>query len=195
MRALTIFLILITLSLCNGCEKSKMTLFRVPKEESNAPSVSNQGKDSNMPEVPGLAASTQRFPIPKWQIPQGWEEKPAGNMRKGSFLVKDEGGKEAEVTVLAFPGDVGGDLANINRWRTQINLLPLNSKELESLQTTTVDSLNATVVDFTGESESVVGIIVPKAGDSWFFKMMGDKSVVESQKQTFFRFLESVEFQ
>jgi hypothetical protein len=41
-------------------------------------------------------------------------------------MVSDPDGK-AEVTVSAFPGDTGGLLANLNRWRGQIGLEPVQA--------------------------------------------------------------------
>src|ERR1051325_4233494 len=58
---------------------------------------------------------------PNWKIPDGWTEQPAPQMLLGKFEVQAEGGR-AEITISTFPGDGGGLLANVNRWRKQVGL-------------------------------------------------------------------------
>jgi hypothetical protein len=62
-------------------------------------------------------------------VPEGWEDLPASGIRKANLKVSDENGT-AELTVLVFPGDVGGRLANINRWRGQVGLDDAPSEDL-----------------------------------------------------------------
>src|SRR5688572_3030443 len=60
-----------------------------------------------------------------WELPEGWklDDKPAP-MRFATILIPAEP-KPLQLTVSKFPGDVGGTLANINRWRGQIALPPV----------------------------------------------------------------------
>ena len=51
-----------------------------------------------------------------------WTEYPPSSIRKANFIINNASGT-AEVTV--FPGDVGGTLANINRWSQQTSLARL----------------------------------------------------------------------
>ena len=71
-------------------------------------------------------------------------------MRKGSYAV---GG--AEVAITAFPGDVGGVLANVNRWRGQAGLAPVDEAGLGQA-TTSIESngLHFLVVDAEGGSSA-----------------------------------------
>ena len=56
-------------------------------------------------------------------------------MRKGSFIAKNAEGHQAEITILAFPGDVGGKLANINRWAGQIEAPIWTEDTLKNIST------------------------------------------------------------
>ena len=124
-------------------------------------------------------------------------------MRRATFLLKNTGGQTAEVAVSVFPGDVGGLLANVNRWRGQIGLGPVAPDEVASI-TSDIDAngTKATVVDFqtdkapAGKSQPqrMVVVTLPNAGNSWFFKMTGDAPLVGAQKETLLQFVKSVKF-
>ena len=63
----------------------------------------------------------------KWFIPEGWEPGKKSSMRIGSFSVQDGNDSSLDISVTAFPGDLGGLLPNVERWLGQIGLNP--SKE------------------------------------------------------------------
>ncbi len=57
-----------------------------------------------------------------------------------------------------------------------------------------------TVVEFsgtnarTGKSAQLVGVILPLAGQTWFYKLMGDADVVTQQKDAFLKFIQSAKY-
>ena len=140
---------------------------------------------------------------PKWIVPKDWEEGKAAPMRRATFVVKSTDGQSAEVAVSAFPGDVGGLLANVNRWRGQIGLGPVAPDEVASITSDVeISGAKATVVDFqtdgtpAGKShpQRMVVVTLPHAGNSWFFKMTGDAPLTGAQKETLLQFVNSVKF-
>lgn len=60
----------------------------------------------------------------KWFIPEGWETGKKSSMRIGSFSVQDGNNSSLDISVTAFPGDLGGLLPNVERWLGQIGLNP-----------------------------------------------------------------------
>ncbi len=52
-------------------------------------------------------------------------------MRLATYLAPDPGGT-VEVALSRFDGRVGGELANMTRWRRQMGLPPIEADELES---------------------------------------------------------------
>lgn len=65
-------------------------------------------------------------PAIAWTLPAGWSDAPAKPMRLAVFSVPPDG----ECGLFVFPG--GGDkLANVNRWRGQVGLPPLDQPGLE----------------------------------------------------------------
>ncbi|MEK7675066.1 MAG: hypothetical protein AAB676_04410 [Verrucomicrobiota bacterium] len=157
----------------------------------NHPPVSTNLKESPHP------ASDK----PAWQVPPGWQEQPPTQMLLAKFLAKGQDGTKAEVTVSSFPGEVGGLLANVNRWRSQVSLAPVDQAELsKGLMPLDVSGVKAMLVDVTGkdpdsgQKSRLVGAIVPQGERTWFFKMKGDEPAVEQEKKGFIEFVQSVRF-
>ena len=125
-------------------------------------------------------------------------------MRKAAFRVQ-EGEAKAEVTVLDFPAAPGTQMAdvgaNVRRWAGQVGLASLSDDSLEEMVSeVTIDGSQASLVKLIGPEESsprkaMLAAMLPreKDGKVWFFKMVGDASLVEGQQQQFRAFLESVQ--
>ena len=111
-----------------GCRDTRIVTYRVPKDSPAAP--------------PAAAESVS--PAIRWQLPPGWQEQPGDAVRQGSFLVTAADGAKADISVITFPGDVGGDLANVNRWRGQVQLPPIGDADLPK----TVTGLDAPAGEF-----------------------------------------------
>ena len=149
-----------------------------------------------------MSTNAKHTPVPAgnhaaWKLPEGWVEQSASSMVLASFLASGKTGK-AEVSVSMFPGDVGGVLANVNRWRGQLGLSPISESDLPQA-TSQVDlgSSKGVLVDMTGQNvrtgsaARMLAAIVPRDGNTWFYKMMGDAAVITEQKQAFLEFAAS----
>ncbi len=76
---------------------------------------------------------------PKWKLPDGWRETPGTGIRFATLQAKS-GATDLEVSVTSLPKPAGGDdqayyLANINRWRGQLQLGPLSADALARVRT------------------------------------------------------------
>jgi hypothetical protein len=131
-----------------------------------------------------------------WSAPAHWQPKPAGSMRKGSFTLAD-GSVSADLGITAFPGDVGGEFANVNRWRGQLGLAPIAQTEAAAAITRLeANGLKFALVDFSGTASGapsrLIGVMVPFGGATWFFKLLGPDAVVTKEKAGFLEFIETV---
>ena len=130
--------------------------------------------------------------LPQWSAPSTWQAQAPGQMQLAAFSIA--GGK-AMLTVSSFPGDVGGALGNVNRWRGQVGLAPIAAGELASALTPAETGGGAAqIADVSGASERLIGAILPRNGATWFFKLKGDASVIASEKDNFTAFLKSLKF-
>ena len=68
----------------------------------------------------------------KWIVPDSWEMGKKSSMRLASYNAPYNG-EYADISITNFSGDGGGLLANVNRWRRQLNLEPQNLDEINDL--------------------------------------------------------------
>ena len=107
--------------------------------------------------------------------------------------------KKAEVTVSIFPGEAGGLVANVNRWRKQIGLDELPATQINALPEVSIGNLKGKLVDITGPAappvpNRILGAILKREADSLFFKMRGPSDFVGEQRSVFETFLKSIKF-
>ena len=153
--------------------------------------------DQNAPMMPAEPAGAGK---PAWTVPAGWQEVPAAQFLLAEYSIAGANGAKAEVNVAQLSGDGGGLLANVNRWRGQIGLDPVDENGLAKLTTSLdVTGGQATLVDMTGndmpgQPTRLVAAIVPMGDQTWFYKLMGDEKVVESQKDAFTKFVQTARY-
>lgn len=179
----------LTLFCFAGCDNSKIEVYRVEKE--------HDSQTSPILEAPGGSSGGGTV---TWQAPANWEEQPSSGPRRGTFKIHGNDGGEAELSITAFPGDVGGLLANINRWRGQIQLPPLAQPDLAQVVTPlSASGRNISFVDIVsansikgGKRSRILGGILPLDGETWFFKLSGPDELVAARKDEFKKFLETI---
>jgi hypothetical protein len=141
--------------------------------------------------APAAPASAAPAAAAGWKIPASWTEAAPGAMQQAKFLAKGDGGAEAEISLSVFPGQAGGLLPNVNRWRKQIELPPVTEDELQKLvQTQDVPTGKMTVLDMTDANggNRLVAAIVVRGGQSWYFKIKGDSGVIDRERAAFLQF-------
>lgn len=154
----------------------------------------NPNASGTMTPLPGMEAQVAQIAGAQWKAPATWTEGPAKSMRKGTYYLQGAGG-QAELSITAFPGDVGGLAANINRWRGQIGLPSLDEASLlEQSITKDVAGLSSRIVWLQGDTSAILGAIVPRAQETWFFKATGPATTLEEHRQAFAAFLDTVTF-
>jgi hypothetical protein len=116
-------------------------------------------------------------------------------MRFATFKTPIAG--KLEATVVVLPGPAGGELANVNRWRGQIALPPLDEAGLAKARTMLKTKAGAVnVYDFTSDGQTksrmVAGYISTPDGNTWFLKLTGDAALVAKAKADFTTILGSL---
>jgi hypothetical protein len=131
----------------------------------------------------------------KWTTPDSWTEVPPSSMRYASFSASAENGDKIDISVVTFPGEGGSDADNINRWRGQIGLPPLDGNAVTS-QVTSLKTTDTTfsTTDIVGAKARTIAAWTRHDGRVWFFKATGPNAAVEKEKPSFVKFIESVRF-
>ncbi|MEO6034944.1 MAG: hypothetical protein ABIQ35_06805 [Verrucomicrobiota bacterium] len=167
--------------LLTACNKSEIKVYSVPKEKEPVRRMADAE----------ISPTGDSHPI-HWLTPTGWKELAPTSIRVGNFLVTN-GDKKAEVTIIQFPGEVGGELENVNRWRGEVNLSPVTEDKIAK-ENVVIGKGTGKLYEFVGPASKTVAAILEKGDIKWFFKMRGDKEVVSKAKPDFVEFLKSISF-
>ncbi len=135
-----------------------------------------------------------------WQAPAGWTAAPEAMFRNANYFA---GSQEVEAFVTILPGDAGGPLANVNRWRDQMGQSPLTSAGFELLERVPMLGSTGVLVEIEGTYRSMSGVTTSDAmmlgalgqapGRSVFVKMIGPRALVLRQREAFLEFCRSLE--
>jgi hypothetical protein len=188
--------------LLTACRKAEIATYRIPKEKDPEMAPASAGASTDAPTPAGgtmaaTAVPTASGPALTWTAPPHWKPKAASAMRKGSYAIAGDGGIEADMSITSFGGDVGGELANLNRWRGQLQLPPVGEAELATAVTRLEhNGLHFGFVDLGpagANKQRILGAWAAHAGATWFFKLgPAPDALVTKEKQAFLDFLATV---
>jgi hypothetical protein len=135
----------------------------------------------------------------RFETPDGWNPAPL-TVSRGGITIRHEAafeiasdGQRLEFTLDRLPS--GPLLQNVNRWRGQIGLQPVNADELpEIVRKLEVGGMEADLVELVGEEESILGVIAEQGTQTWYFKLKGNKELAAREKENFLSLARSVSF-
>lgn len=146
--------------------------------------------------------------LPTFTAPKGWTElEPTVTDKQLGLTAKrlraGDGDRAPTVSVSVLRGDGGGLVNNVNRWRNQVQLKPLDDKDaLTSLAPIKIDGQdghlldasvpNGTKVEGKNPVERVVVAIVSHGGQTVYVRMAGAAAAVGEQKKAFDAFVTSL---
>jgi hypothetical protein len=176
-----------------GCGRNEVTHFRVPKGAPAAPPSSALPPGMQPAGLEGASGAAQGNVL-RWTLPKGWTETLVGGMRYATLTPPVQG--RMEVSVVVLPGPAGGELANVNRWRSQIGLAPIDEPGLAAARKQLTAKLGPIAVyDFANDGSPksrVIAALTSAEGKTWFVKMTGDAGPVGDARPDFLRLLESL---
>jgi hypothetical protein len=135
-----------------------------------------------------------------WKVPGGWAVAPERSFRNANYFA---GSEDVEAYMTVLPGDAGGPLANVNRWRAQMGQSPLTLADFDQLEHVPMLGGSGVLVEIEGSFQSMSGNVLADAvmigalgqvpGRSVFVKMIGPSELVLDQRQSFLEFCKSLE--
>ena len=151
----------------------------------------------------GLASNPEdRGTLPFiWDVPDGWAEvPPRSKLRVVDFRIDDD--PAAECYLVAMRGDGGGLLANVNRWRQQLEQGPLAEANLVQLPKYKLLGSDAPFIEVSGDytnmnapvvkGAKLLGLIHSLPEFTLFAKLTGPAAVVDAQRESFLEFCASL---
>ena len=163
-----------------GCKPEEIKQYKVAKVQASAVKTTAN-------------TQTQSF---TYTMPKSWQDLGASGMRQAAFKTPDGG----EVTVVSLPGQAGDLKGNVNRWRGQVGLPPVqnDSEYLKEIKAIQVDKLPAISLELhapEGQPDKSMKVVLMEAnGKSWFFKLAGPRKSIQSQSEALTQFTESIHF-
>jgi hypothetical protein len=145
--------------------------------------------------------------VPKFVVPSSWKQEPGTGMSKVDFAIAD-GPQQARVKFIVFRATEGpmiaDPLSNINRWRGEVGLEPIQKDALagasESIEIDGKPAMFAPMIpdaakpDQPKATQATLAAIVRSGDQVWFIKMMGSRDLVAARKDEFKTFLKSIKF-
>jgi hypothetical protein len=128
--------------------------------------------------------------------PATWKEGKASPFRVVSLAARD--GK-VDVSVTRFPAGQGGSFKdNLNRWRMQLGLPPLDKADRADFPVAKVDGSEGRRLDLSGgpagDAKRMIVVEVIHGDLWWVVKMMGPAADIAAETDAFDQFLKSVRF-
>ena len=150
-----------------GCDRSEIHSYRVDREFDGSSAAAEGVAEAQPSQAESLGVT--------WSVPSGWQEvETTSSMRIATFRAANG----QEIAVTAFPGDVGGLLANVNRWRGQVGLESIDEEGLGE-DIVRLEGVDVIIVDVAGEDTRLVGSSINVGdGQTWFAKAMGPAEMV-----------------
>jgi hypothetical protein len=142
-----------------------------------------------------------RSRLASYTLPAGWKRSAEPKqMVTAGFQIADAG--NVFVTLSRFPGDVGGLVANVNRWRKKVGLQESTPEQIKKdVVELKADGETVSYVDVSGKDPEnvplrILGALVRPARSPviWVFTMQGNPEAVGRHKTEFEAFVESVKF-
>ena len=190
LKALSTAAILTVALVPAACRKAEVNVYDAPKIDISTPAATTAARATS-------GATGQVV----WTKAPAWEELAPTPFRKGNYRFVDSEAGPIEITVTSFEGQVGGLLANVNRWLGQAGLPPVSQETLSRLVSTrSIQGKPCIVVDLnadaaTDDATRIYAGIVEHGGFSWFFKMTGPKAGVARQIEAFDAMLAGLSFE
>lgn len=121
--------------------------------------------------------------------PNEWRDAPPTQFSVVS-LAAGEGEQTVAITITPA---IGGLSANVNRWRGQAGLPPLDEDQLEDhLETIDAGGTTLLAAEAIGASRGILGGVLKTGQDLWFIKADGPPAAVQQERGRFRAFLESI---
>lgn len=198
---------LAALALLSGCGRQEIQVYAAPKDKA-APQAKamahNHADDPHgaMQSDPHGAMSSGGMEL-TFKLPDGWKEKPAGQMRAAQFAVPGKDGLDADVSVIPLAGMTASREDILNIWREQLKLPAVEKGSSDQqVESVVIAGQKADLYDMVSNDllvqdkakMRILTAVLVRDQTSWFVKMSGPDDLVKQSKPAFQEFLKTISF-
>jgi hypothetical protein len=172
-----------TQSLEIGGAKATLVDLEGPQKPSSPPFAGDRDRASSAPGSGGQESLRELF---VFEAPSAWVENPSP--AQGRVLEFRAGQASVSLSILA--DSAGGLLDNVNRWRRQVGLPPVDEAAAKaSIQPVAFLGKEGSMADLVGKDRAVECAFLLGPPFSIFLKLDGAPGAVDEERQAFARFL------
>jgi len=152
-----------------------------------------RGKSSPSPHKSPVKSAATAKPAgpPQFDLvpPEGFDQGKTSSMVVARFIKKTDDGK-VQISVVPLTA-VNKWNDNVNFWRQSVGLGEIDdAKMIEETEGKRIELLK----DHDGSDKGLIGVMVKKDDLAWFFKMIGERTLVRESEELFDQFLKDFTF-
>jgi hypothetical protein len=167
----------------------RVTMVELESLRKPAPAPMMDGAARAEREGPSLEQIRAMF---SYELPSGWRDNPTPG---GGRILEFQAGEGATVSLSILGGDAGGLLSNVNRWRVQAGLGPVDEEAAQRLvRGFGLMGQDGHFVELPGREKSIHCAFSLGPPFSMFVKLEGAPAAVNGQKSAFEIFARSLRF-
>jgi hypothetical protein len=169
---------------------------RFGERKAAPPAAEHNHAEDAAPETPAAPSGAPMA----WDVPEGWLSKAPTSMRLANLV--PAGNPNAECTLTLLGGSGGGELSNVNRWRAQMSLAPIDQAAMDAIPKMPVLGSEAPFFQLDGAYSgmdgepranwSMLGLILIRDAGTVFVKMNGPTDLVNAERANFLAFCSSL---
>ena len=168
-----------------GCgSESNIKSYRTPKKDFGLEiiqkeEISNKGNELNL----------------TWNLPDTWVPSKGHSMRLASFDVPYSKGV-GDLSIVSLSGSSGGLLANVNRWRGQVELEPINETDILTISTVGESKMGPyrvfKMINENKKGKAIIAAVLPTGEKTFFIKLTTDVQGISEIEPSFKKFCSSI---
>ncbi len=173
--------------LLSGCNKNRhIQSYRTPKKDFGLQLEAPQpSPKTRSPDVTNLT----------WELPDSWIPSTGHSMRLASFDIPFSDGV-GDLSIVSLGGASGGLLANVNRWRGQVNLSPISESEILTVSTVGESKMGPfrifKMINDVDTLNAIIAAVLPTGQKTFFIKLTTTKKGVIELQSVFEKFCASI---
>ena len=130
-----------------------------------------------------------------WDLPKNWVPSTGHSMRLASFDVPFSNGV-GDLSIVSLGGSSGGLLANVNRWRGQVDLNPISESDILTVSTVGESKMGAfrifKMINDLNTQSAIIAAVLPTGDKTFFIKLTSSKDGILELQTVFEKFCSSI---
>ena len=130
-----------------------------------------------------------------WDLPENWVPSSGHSMRLASFDIPFSNGV-GDLSIVSLSGSSGGLLANVNRWRGQVDLGPISESDILTVSTVGESKMGAfrifRMINESNPQNAIIAAVLPTGDETFFIKLTSSKKGILELQTVFEKFCSSI---